>query len=460
MATAKDSEILTRVGPSTPMGELMRQYWIPAAMSRELRSDDPPMRLILLGERLIAFRDSSGKIGVMDHRCPHRCASLFYGRNENGGIRCVYHGFKYDVDGNCLDMPNVPAQYDYKNKIKAKAYKTLERNGLIWVYMGPRTEPPDLPMLEPTLLREDQVVMFFSQRDCNWLQALEGDIDTSHLGFLHWGSVNADDLPEENIARYALANRRPELKVTTTDFGTMYGAWRQAEGKIYWRFSPFAFPFWTMPPEGHFSQHLITRAWVPLDDYHTMMVNLAWKGNAPRSRALKNGKLPAGFEDRPEQGSSAARSIDFLPNTTDWFGRWRLRQNASNDYEIDREVQHTKSFTGIPGIHAQDQAITESMGPIVDHEFEHLGHGDQMIIQTRRRLVQAALALQNDGKVPPAVDHPELYLKAYAGDLVTDEQRDAFDLYATYPRTWVDLNGRVRTPASEMSNGQRTQVSK
>jgi phthalate 4,5-dioxygenase len=171
MATAKDSEILTRVGPSTPMGEFMRQYWIPAAMSRELRSDDAPMRLMLLGERLIAFRDSSGKIGVMDHRCPHRCASLFYGRNEYDGIRCVYHGFKYDVDGNCLDMPNVPPQYDYKNKIKAKAYKTLERNGLIWVYMGPRTEPPGLPALEPTLLPEDQVVMFFSQRDCNWLQA-------------------------------------------------------------------------------------------------------------------------------------------------------------------------------------------------------------------------------------------------------------------------------------------------
>jgi nitrite reductase/ring-hydroxylating ferredoxin subunit len=148
-ATAKDSEILTRVGPSTPMGELMRQYWIPAAMSRELRSNDAPMRLMLLGERLIAFRDGSGKIGVMDHRCPHRFASLFYGRNEYDGIRCVYHGFEYDVDGNCLDMPNVPPQYDYKNKIKAKAYKTLERNGLIWVYMGPRTEPPGLPASNP-----------------------------------------------------------------------------------------------------------------------------------------------------------------------------------------------------------------------------------------------------------------------------------------------------------------------
>jgi hypothetical protein len=264
---------------------------------------------------------------------------------------------------------------------------------------------------------------------------------------------------EPNRGRgYAVANRRPELEVTTTDFGTMYGTWRNAEGKIYWRFSPFAFPFWTMPPEGHFSRHLITRAWVPLDDYHTMMINLAWRGNAPRSRALKDGKLPAGFGDRPEGGSSAARNIEFLPNTTDWFGRWRLRQNAANDYEIDREVQRTQSFTGIPGIHAQDQAITESMGPIVDHAFEHLGHGDQMIIQTRRRLVQAALALQNESRVPPGVDDPELYLHAYADDLLMEEQCEAAELYASYPRTRVDQNGTVHAPNSSLVDKRPTQL--
>ena len=391
---------------------------------------------------------------------PASLCVVFYGRNEESGIRCVYHGLKFDVEGNCLDMPNVPSQYEYKNKIKARAYKTLERNGLIWVYMGPRAEPLALPALEPTLLPEDQLLLFFSERDCNWLQALEGEIDTSRISFLHWGSVRAEDLPEGNIARYALANRRPELKVTTTDFGTMYGAWREVDGKVYWRFSPFAFPFWTMPPEGHFIQHLLVRAWVPLDDYHTMMINLAWEGNAPRSRKLKNGELSAGFGDRPENGSSAARTVEFLPNTTDWFGRWRLRQNASNDYEIDRAVQRTASFTRIPGIHAQDQAITESMGPIVDHEFEHLGHGDLMIIQTRRRLVQAALALQNEGTVSPGVDDPELYLQVHAGDFVTDEQRDAVELYTTYPRAWVDQNGTVHTPDSGIRGEQPTQAAK
>lgn len=134
----------------------MRQYWLPAAASRELVTGGAPLRVMLLGEKLIAFRDSSGKVGVMDHRCPHRCASLFYGRNEEGGIRCVYHGWKFDIDGNCLEMPNVPPEYDYREKVKAKSYKATERNGLIWVYMGSRAQPPALPALEPALLPQNR----------------------------------------------------------------------------------------------------------------------------------------------------------------------------------------------------------------------------------------------------------------------------------------------------------------
>src|SRR6195256_6062203 len=135
MTTAKEAGELTRVGPGSVMGELMRCYWIPALMSSELARDGAPVRLMLLGEKLIAFRDSEGRVGVMDHRCPHRCASLFLGRNEEGGIRCVYHGWKYDVDGNCVDAPNLAGNPDFKNRIKAKAYQTEERNGLVWVYM-------------------------------------------------------------------------------------------------------------------------------------------------------------------------------------------------------------------------------------------------------------------------------------------------------------------------------------
>ncbi|HVB16627.1 MAG TPA: Rieske 2Fe-2S domain-containing protein, partial [Stellaceae bacterium] len=150
----KDSNDLVRVGPGTVMGGLMREYWMPAAMAAELKADGAPVRLLLLGEQLIAFRDSSGRVGVMDHKCPHRCASLFLGRNEENGIRCVYHGWKYDVDGNCVDTPNLAGNADFKNRIKAKAYQTVERNGLVWVYMGVRKKAPPLPQIEATLLPE------------------------------------------------------------------------------------------------------------------------------------------------------------------------------------------------------------------------------------------------------------------------------------------------------------------
>src|ERR1700723_2368743 len=145
----RDSEDLFRVGPGKTVGKFMRQYWLPAAMSSELKANGAPMRLMLIGEQLIAFRDSSGRIGVMDHKCPHRCASLFLGRNEENGIRCVYHGWKFDVDGQCVDMPSVPARLDFKDKVHAKAYKASERNGLIWVYMGEdQANPPPLPNIE------------------------------------------------------------------------------------------------------------------------------------------------------------------------------------------------------------------------------------------------------------------------------------------------------------------------
>ena len=162
MVTPRDSQILTQVDDGTMMGNLMRKYWIPAAKSSELVADGDPIRLMLLGEKLVAFRDNSGKVGVMDHRCPHRCASLFFGRNEEGGIRCVYHGWKFDVDGNCLDMPNVPEKQKFKHKVHSKAYQTRESNGLIWVFMGDQQNVPALPGIEPALLEEGEVRIILS----------------------------------------------------------------------------------------------------------------------------------------------------------------------------------------------------------------------------------------------------------------------------------------------------------
>src|SRR5260370_8558536 len=166
----KDSEDLVRVGPGSVMGGLMRQYWVPAGMSRELEADGAPLRLLLLGEQLIAFRDSSGRVGVMDHKCPHRCASLFLGRNEESGIRCIYHGWKYDVDGNCIDTPNLAGNPDFKHRIKAKAYRTEERNGLLWVYMGERKKAPPFPQIEATLLPASEVTIAFLPRQSNCFQ--------------------------------------------------------------------------------------------------------------------------------------------------------------------------------------------------------------------------------------------------------------------------------------------------
>ena len=181
MLTAAANEMLTRTGPGTQMGNLMREYWIPACLSSELKADGEPMRLMLLGEQLIAFRDTDGRVGIMEHRCPHRCASLFFGRNEEGGLRCVYHGWKFDVEGNCLDMPNVPPAQDFKGRIKAKAYKVVERAGFVWTYMGSRKEAPGLPNVEVLMLPEDERMTRVHMRECNWFQSLEGDIDTSHF---------------------------------------------------------------------------------------------------------------------------------------------------------------------------------------------------------------------------------------------------------------------------------------
>ena len=237
---------------------------------------------------------------------------------------------------------------------------------------------------------------------------LEGDIDTAHLALLHMGSVSPDNLIPGTFDYYTVNDRTPQYKVVDTEWGTMYGAYRPAEADTYyWRIAHFLFPFYTLIPTGVLGAQIIVRAWVPVDDQHTMFWSLSvpqTRSNGAGRRSSKNGQPYAGSTGRPQ----------FLPNTTDWLGRWRLAANASNDYGIDREVQRTQSFTGIDGIHPQDQAITESMGAIVDRSQEHLGTSDAMIIRTRRRLMRAAIDLC-EGTTPPGVDQPELYRQRSGG---------------------------------------------
>jgi len=428
MTAATQQDELTQVGPGSVMGNLMRQYWIPAAKTDEISSDGPPMRLMLLGEKLVAFRDSSGRVGIMDHRCPHRCASLFLGRNEEDGLRCIYHGWKFDVDGNCVDMPSVPPEQDFKEKVRARAYPVLERHGVIWVYMGSREQPPPLPRIEAAMLPHDQLDVTFIQRDCNFLQALEGDIDTSHVGFLHFGSLDPDNIPDGHPLQHT-TTRAPAYHVRDTPWGTAYSSYRKADNgadpvdraeRIYWRCSNFMFPFWTQTPQGEFSTNINARAWVPIDDRHTMFVYFRWTKRPGYNVPLKDGKLLPGSE----------APLKFRPRTTNWLGRYRIEPNRDNDWMIDREAQHANViYSGIQNIHIQDQAITESMGNITDHSWEHLGPGDRMVARTRRRLLQAARALLADGTSPPGVDDPEVFWKARSGYFLTASDIDWINAY-------------------------------
>jgi phthalate 4,5-dioxygenase len=428
MTTAIEGAELTKVGPGTTMGQLMRQYWLPALMSSELERDGPPTRLMLLGEKLIAFRDSTGRVGVMDHRCPHRCASLFLGRNEEGGLRCLYHGWKYDVAGNCLDMPSVPENQDFKHKVKAKAYRTIERAGLVWVYMGERAEAPSLPGFEILDMPEGEINVSLIQRDCNWLQALEGEIDTSHFGFLHGGHVDPKDVLESDPFYYTITNRAPQYHIADAPWGTQYAGYRAAgPGHTYWRFANFLFPCWSQAPNGEFGSHMHARGWVPLDDGHTMFVFIWWK----RARSAQSLPQPA-FKDGRPIGGTGRGGLKFLPNTTDWLGRWRMAMNESNDWGMDRDAQRNNEiYSGIDGIHLQDQAITESMGPITDHAFEHLSPADQMITRTRRRILLAARALRESGALPPGVEDAGVYRGARSGYFTSADQSPWHQVYAS-----------------------------
>ena len=400
MLRAEENEYVSRIGPGTPMGNLMRQYWVPALVSTELpRPDCAPVRVLLLGEKLIAFRDSQGRVGLLANHCPHRGASLYFGRSEDCALRCVYHGWAFDVEGRCVDMPSEPPDSNFKSKVRATAYPCQERGGVVWTYMGPRSEPPPLPDLEANQLPDARAQVTAIQRECNWLQGLEGDIDTAHAGFLHFGSDDAEDAEPGTFRYYALKDRAPRYAVLDTDYGAMYGAYRPAgPGRQYWRIAQFLYPFWTMTPPGLLGGKVMAKAWVPMDDHHMMLVSMTANRQAP--------------------------SPPLLPNTTGWLGRFRLQANERNDYFIDRDQQESdESYSGIEGIVTQDQAITESMGVIYDRTQERLGSSDAMVIRVRRRLLGAAHALAEQGTVPPGVDRPEVY-RQKSGGVFLDEGED------------------------------------
>jgi phthalate 4,5-dioxygenase oxygenase subunit len=440
MLSAADNELMCRVGPGTPMGAFLREYWIPALTPDDLTPDAPPMRLRLLGENLIAFMTTSGKIGLVQNSCPHRGASLFFGRNEEEGLRCVYHGWKFDHEGRCIDMPSEPAESNFKNKVKAVAYPCVERNGIIWTYMGPRETPPPLPELPPNMDENCNVTRRL--QECNFMQALEGDIDTVHAGFLHFGHLESDrDFLKGSADYYTIKQREARFEAYEHEIGSTYAAIRPAEeDSDYWRTGHFLLPFYTMNAPGVLPLKNSANAWVPVDDENTMVWGFGpqrMMGFDPNSQGIGGLKVgvrqtsePRGRYDPYPQRQAGQRFLlqrMFQDETSDWLGKFRPIANKSNDYLIDRDLQATMetdpmeplrgTYSGIPGP-GQDPMAQESMGTIYDRSQEHLGTSDAMIIRARHSLITAAKALRDRQATPAGVDNPALYRMRSGGALL------------------------------------------
>jgi phthalate 4,5-dioxygenase len=396
MLKPENNERLVRVGPGKPAGELMRRYWQPALLCEELPENDcPPVRVRLLCEDLVAFRDSAGRIGLVDAYCPHRRAPLFFGRNEECGLRCVYHGWKFDTEGNCVDMPSEPAGTPMKDRVKILAYPTVERGGLIWAYMGPREHMPAPPDFEWTRAPASHRFVSKTFEECNYLQALEGGLDTSHSSFAHNNHLG-------NKKTLRNIDTAPRTDVEPTDYGYRYISTRNAgENRRYVRIYHYVMPNQQM--RGAFTPLLADKnsdepyatpksdghLWVPIDDEHTMVYN--WACGRDESTPL----LPE-FRDRLETGAGRGPD-DLIPGT------YKLKRNRSNDYLIDRKIQKTETFTGIKGINTQDYALQEGMGPIVDRSKEHLGSSDKAIVILRRLMLEAIRAVER-GEAPLGLD--------------------------------------------------------
>ena len=382
MLTRDENELLIRVGPGTPMGALMRCYWIPALLSEEIPEPDcPPVRVRLLGEDLVAFRDSTGRIGLLGEHCAHRGTSLYFGRNEDCGLRCIYHGWKYDVYGNVLETPAEPAGSDFYKKVRHTAYPCQEIAGMIFTYMGPPEKTPLLPRYEWAGLKPEQVFPVKSLLECNYLQGIEGDFDSSHTSFLHNNNI-------QNMERLK-RDGAPALAAEDTAYGMRAISIRRfGADQIYVRTSPYIMPCFSIvpgPPTAKFEADDLRgfRFWVPIDD-HTAWLYI-----------LNMRKKPLDEAER-----QALRSW-----ITDDYSRVR---NSHNDYLIDRELQRGLLYSGIQSVNAaeQDGCATESMGPIYDRSKEHLGYSDKTIIALRKMLLNAVRGLA-EGKAPPHVVRDE-----------------------------------------------------
>lgn len=386
MLSQEKNRLLCAVGPETPGGKLFRSMWLPALLSSQLSQNcGAPVRLKLLGEELVAFRDGHGQVGIVHSRCAHRGAPLFFGRVEEGGIRCAYHGWIYDRQGQCFDMPSESNKSLCRN-VKIKAYPVVEKAGIVWIHMGGEasSELPKFPWID---LPEDQRLASVWLQETNWFQGVEGEVDSSHVSTLHRSttSVSSDRVHR----RYTSLDPNPKFFIKDTDIGFMSVARRRADDQFYWRITQWMAPMFTLIPSAAWP--IGGRAWVPIDDENTY----SWDFNYSL-----DGPLSDDFHAFVEKGLSFPPETEYRPyqlNTGTIIDTWVPKRRRDNDYLVDRELQRTFSTTGIHGVNDQDRAMQEGMGRVVDRSAEMLVSGDVAVVTVRRRildLLQSPDALQ------------------------------------------------------------------
>ena len=413
MLTVEENELLCRVEGDAPMGQLMRQHWIPAALSEQLvEPDGTPVSLRILGEDLVAFRDSDGRLGVLDARCPHRKASLVLGRNEECGLRCLYHGWKFDVEGNLLEMPSEPAASGLAEKVKHKAYPVREAAGFVWIYMGPADSIPEFEAPPWAPSGQERVSIVRIDVPCNWAQIMEGQIDSAHSSSLH----SSDMLPARVETAAAAdthwlrpsTDKSPRLQVQLTNYGFRYAAIRRpikdSQTHDYVRITTYVAPFTALIPPN--SSYNVTSVIVPKDDTSTYFHFIAWSEQA-------------GIDQEAWRKFCTAQvGIDL-----DRDYRPILRQRE-NKFLQNRHLMKLGNFTGIPGIPNQDIAMWTTMDPIADRTSERLGGSDIAVIQFRRLMIEAVRRFQADGAVLGRLEPklPQAKLRSYQG--IVDKKED------------------------------------
>ncbi len=426
MLSREENELLCRVGPQTPMGKMLRRYWMPAMLSSELQPGCDPKRVRLLGENLVAFRTANGTVGLVDENCPHRGASLALARVEECGLRCLYHGWVIAPDGRVLETPPEPEELGFREKVRALAYPVRERGGMIWAYLGaPGTEPP-LPNFPFCELPPEHVHVMKVKVDCNWAQAIEGVIDSAHTNYLHKDLLRPAAKNEDvsvyrgvNIARPS-DDGQPKIEVRNTNYGFRYAAIRKPtidpDKNKYVRVTLFIAPFYSIFPAGTGWANI--QGMLPVDDEHTMFHYWRYCFDRPMTQQER--------EDITDlSGFRIGRDV-VDPAT------FQLRATRANNWTQDREaMRNGTSHTGITGANIQDIGVEESMGAIYDRSKEHLGTSDIAVIRMRRILIDAARALAERGETPVGLT-PDVHLEELRAEEATIPLADPWAPISAY----------------------------